>query len=385
MLILLLFNLVIISSFCTTSERDTSYLPFESLSVTEAVKKSINDKKPIMLYFHAEWCGICHRMNQLVWPDQDLQNMMTAFRVLDMYDGEDGVYEQRIKYRINSFPSLVFLNPKGERIAQFGGMLPAENLVQVTNKILDEYPPKGNRPKVRSVEEKLPLDWFDRTLPEMQKASFDEDRPILLIYPSKDKELSEKFYHSIKTNINLRRLMKFFLIKDLSKNKVLEAEFKKQMKLKEKPGFIFLGDQLEQYGLLFFDENLEQLMLDMQALMTRIAQIFNDRLLRRIHEQVKKETHLRKFKPEYLAHYLIYEFKQFQKQDAILIFSKRHGLNWLTENDFLEGHRILDIQVENQKLILQANEHNAVIVSGLKNKSVSIESFVPVTSVIQSR
>ena len=57
-------------------------------------------------------------MNQVVWPDQDLQSMLKAFRVLDMYEGLNGVYEQRIKYRINAFPSIVFLSPNGTKITK---------------------------------------------------------------------------------------------------------------------------------------------------------------------------------------------------------------------------------------------------------------------------
>ena len=63
----MLFIFLLVSGFCTNSNRDTSYLPFEPLSVDESVKKSKKDNKPILLYFHANWCGICHTMNQTVY------------------------------------------------------------------------------------------------------------------------------------------------------------------------------------------------------------------------------------------------------------------------------------------------------------------------------
>lgn len=376
-----LVQLICVSLLCAAPQRDKTFLPFESLTREQAIKKSQDDGKPILMYFHAAWCGICHTMNQMVWPDEDLQNMMTAFRVLDMYDGEEGVYQERVKYKINSFPSLVFLNPKGEKITKFGGMLPADNLIMIANKILDEYPTKGPRPKVRSAEQKLPLDWFVGTLNEMKQQGFEEDRPLLLLYLPESQPNSNELSEAIKTNLNLRRLMKFFLIKDLALDQKLNSDLTKQYELNNKPALIFLSDQLEKFGILFFEGSLENFLNDMQSLMNKIAQIFNDRLTRRIHQQIKKETELQNFKPRYLPHYLIYEFKQFDKQDAVLIFAENQGLRWLTEGDFLEGHRILDIQVENQKLLIQVDAKEAVFTSGVKNKSVSVENFIPLTAI----
>ena len=381
MLKLLLFIFLHVLGFCTNSNRDTSYLPFEPLSVDESVKKSKKDNKPILLYFHANWCGICHKMNQVVWPDQDLQSMLKAFRVLDMYEGLNGVYEQRIKYRINAFPSIVFLSPNGTKITKFGGMLPAENLIKITSAILDKYPPKGPRPKIRTAKEKLPLDWSEESFEDIARRAEQQDRPFILFHAPKSNPLSSKLRTYMDNNINFRRMLKFFIMKDLSLDNVVRDKYVQKHSLGDKPALIFLGNEDAEFGLLHYNGDNAYYSNQLKLMMRTISQAFNDRLLLRINKRAKLEAEKQSQDPKFIPKYLIYEYRQFENVDAVLIFSENHGLSWLTEGDLLEGNRILDIRHHKKQLLMQVDKTNVAVTSGGLDKAVSVQAVIPMSSI----
>ena len=60
----------------------------------------------------------------------------------------------------------------------------------------------------------------------------------------------------------------------------------------------------------------------------------------RINKRAKLEAEKQGQDPKFIPKYLIYEYRQFENVDAVLIFSENHGLTWLTEGDLLEGNRI---------------------------------------------
>jgi thioredoxin-related protein len=96
----------------------------------EAIEKAKKEEKLIFMDAYAEWCGPCKRMAATVFTDAKVgeffnQNFVCLKR--DMEKGE-GMDLQR-RYPISAFPTLMFINGKGERIHQHVGGLDAANFV----------------------------------------------------------------------------------------------------------------------------------------------------------------------------------------------------------------------------------------------------------------
>ena len=111
------------------------------------------------------------------------------------------------------------------KLQKFGGMLPAENLIKITSAILDKYPPKGPRPKIRTAKEKLPLDWSEESFEEIARRAEQQDRPFILFHAPKSNPLSSKLRTYMDNNINFRRMLKFFIMKDLSLDNVVRDKY----------------------------------------------------------------------------------------------------------------------------------------------------------------
>lgn len=96
----------------------------------EAVEKAKKEEKLIFMDAYAEWCGPCKRMAAAVFTDAKVgdffnQNFVCVKR--DMEKGEGADLQRR--YPISAFPTLMFINGKGERVHQHVGALDANNFI----------------------------------------------------------------------------------------------------------------------------------------------------------------------------------------------------------------------------------------------------------------
>jgi thioredoxin-related protein len=96
----------------------------------EAIEKAKKEEKLIFMDAYAEWCGPCKRMAAAVFTDAKVgdffnQNFVCLKR--DMEKGEGADLQRR--YPISAFPTLMFINGKGERVHQHVGSLDANNFI----------------------------------------------------------------------------------------------------------------------------------------------------------------------------------------------------------------------------------------------------------------
>jgi len=96
----------------------------------------------IMIFFEAEWCGICRRLESEVFTDPDvLQKLRTSYLpvMIDVdskspvwFNGEEmGVRQFAQQNNISAVPSLLFVDDAGEVLAHQTGFVPAERMASL--------------------------------------------------------------------------------------------------------------------------------------------------------------------------------------------------------------------------------------------------------------
>jgi len=81
----------------------------------EALKKSAKSGKPIFVDTYAKWCGPCKRMAATTFKDEKAGNFFNEKFINIKIDAEEGEgREFRKKYPVSAFPTLFFIDEKGE-------------------------------------------------------------------------------------------------------------------------------------------------------------------------------------------------------------------------------------------------------------------------------
>ena len=135
----LIFSLLALCSCSTTklpteevtekiSEKKPVEAPLYLFNFTESdflspvLEMAAAEKKLVYVDFHADWCAPCKLMEEEVYKNQELADLMNASFVNYRVDAdtESGGRLMTI-FEVKSLPTLLFINPKGEVLVRKSG------------------------------------------------------------------------------------------------------------------------------------------------------------------------------------------------------------------------------------------------------------------------
>lgn len=103
--------------------------PFEDLPLDKALEKAGKENKVVMIDFFTTWCGPCKMLDRSTWPNADVKKLLKEKAISLKVDAEKN-RELSMKYRISSYPQIVFIKPDGTEIDRIVGFLPPETFVK---------------------------------------------------------------------------------------------------------------------------------------------------------------------------------------------------------------------------------------------------------------
>jgi thioredoxin-related protein len=105
----------------------------------ELLAKAKEENKLIFMDAFAEWCGPCKKMSNDIFPQKEVGNYYNANFIpvkMDMEKG-DGVFLAKL-YNVSAYPTLLFINWKGEVVHRSVGGRQAEALIELGKEALDD-------------------------------------------------------------------------------------------------------------------------------------------------------------------------------------------------------------------------------------------------------
>jgi len=99
----------------TVNSSDFKWKPYSNLALAEA----IDQKKPVVIDFWAQWCPNCHDLDREVFSRPDIQAKLAKVVALrmDVTNQDDPAVQKIIdQYGIEGVPTIVFLDSKGVEI-----------------------------------------------------------------------------------------------------------------------------------------------------------------------------------------------------------------------------------------------------------------------------
>lgn len=122
----LLFSCVLIP---LTWANDEGIVFFEG-TLAEAQEKAAQERKLIFMDAYTSWCGPCKQMSRNVFTDAEVGAFFNKHFInikVDMEKGEGPRLAGR--YRVNSYPTLLFLDEKGEVVHAAKGSRPTDQFL----------------------------------------------------------------------------------------------------------------------------------------------------------------------------------------------------------------------------------------------------------------
>lgn len=132
-------------------EADKVITPNWESSFKKALKKSKKEKKPVLIYFTgSDWCGPCKVLDKKLFHTQKFKDL--ADKDLILYEAnnprnKDLVEAERMKenykliskYKVRSYPTLVFVNHKGRMIGYKKGLILTEYYYPFIQSVIENY------------------------------------------------------------------------------------------------------------------------------------------------------------------------------------------------------------------------------------------------------
>lgn len=104
-----------------------------------AAQKLSQDKDlPLLLHFHASWCGPCHQMDRTVLNTKAVKNQFGK-RVIAVKIDSDEHQNLVSKFNVRSLPSDVLLTPTGTIISRTDGMQPQNTYLSFLGRGASRY------------------------------------------------------------------------------------------------------------------------------------------------------------------------------------------------------------------------------------------------------
>jgi thioredoxin-like negative regulator of GroEL len=91
-------------------------------TLDRALEQARETDRPVLVFFQAEWCGLCRRMDRSTWVEPMVASRAPDF-VMARIDAEGGERkEEALKtWAVRRLPTIVFLSPRGRLVGRVDG------------------------------------------------------------------------------------------------------------------------------------------------------------------------------------------------------------------------------------------------------------------------
>ncbi len=114
-------------------------IDFKHVTVEEALKQAIEEDKLVFIDFYTVWCGPCKVLSKTVFTQEKVGQLYNREFINIKLDAEKEGRTAAKKYKVDAYPTLVFLNGKGELVYKRVGSGDIASVLQLGKNALEAY------------------------------------------------------------------------------------------------------------------------------------------------------------------------------------------------------------------------------------------------------
>lgn len=100
----------------------------------DAVKAAAEKNTLVFVEFNTDWCSWCRRLEAETLSDRDVRNELSKLISIQLNAETNGAAAAQ-EFGVESYPTMVFLDPSGEEVERIVGYLPPEKFVEEVRRI----------------------------------------------------------------------------------------------------------------------------------------------------------------------------------------------------------------------------------------------------------
>ena len=120
---------VLATAACQLSEPDWFTGDFEAAAAVAAASETL-----VVMDFYTDWCTWCKRLDQDTFSDAAVQAELAGFVAMKV-NAEKGGRALAKRFKINSYPTVVFTNSAGVEVDRIVGYLPPDGFISEVRRI----------------------------------------------------------------------------------------------------------------------------------------------------------------------------------------------------------------------------------------------------------
>jgi thioredoxin-related protein len=136
-------KLIVLIPILIVSQAVFSQIKFEKSSLSEVLEKAKSENKVLMVDVLTDWCKWCIELDNKVYADREVADFGNANQVNFKIDAEKGEgIEFAKKFKINGYPTVLFLDGNGNEIDRIYGYYPKKEfftMMQDYNKGINTF------------------------------------------------------------------------------------------------------------------------------------------------------------------------------------------------------------------------------------------------------
>jgi len=135
--VIIALSCLMLSPLTEATAKDTTQINW--IDFDKAQKQGETQSQKFFLYFYADWCGYCRKLEKTTFSDKTVANYINN-NFIPVRINSERMPKVAARYGVQSFPDMRFLTPKGENIARWPGYIEAEQLLPLLKYIqTDSY------------------------------------------------------------------------------------------------------------------------------------------------------------------------------------------------------------------------------------------------------
>ncbi len=107
-------------------------------NLNSALKEAKSKSKPVMADFYTDWCGWCKKLDRDTYADPEVVSLSKKFICVKV--NGDKYPDLVSKYGVSGYPTIIFLDPAGNKTNAIVGYVNAEGMLSRMNLVLSKMP-----------------------------------------------------------------------------------------------------------------------------------------------------------------------------------------------------------------------------------------------------